>query len=60
MMAEEEDRYETLSTCMVQAELALDDSERENIRCFASPALGRAHASGAGAAALTSAETPAS
>lgn len=31
MMAEEEDRYETLSTCMVQAELALDDSERENI-----------------------------
>ena len=31
MMAKEEDRYESLSTCMVQAELALDDSERENI-----------------------------
>ena len=31
MMAKDDDRYETLSTCMVQAEMALDDSERENI-----------------------------
>ncbi|MGB1766085.1 MAG: hypothetical protein ACPHJE_01755 [Poseidonia sp.] len=31
MMAGDDDRYEALSTCMVQAELALDDSERENI-----------------------------
>lgn len=30
-IAGEEDRHEALSTCMVQAELALDDSERENI-----------------------------
>ena len=31
MMAKDDDRYETLSTRMVQAEMALDDSERENI-----------------------------
>jgi tetratricopeptide (TPR) repeat protein len=31
LMAGEDERYEALSTCMVQAELALDDSERENI-----------------------------
>ena len=31
MLAEENDRYEALSACMVQAELALDDSERQNI-----------------------------
>ena len=30
-IAGEEGRHEVLSTCMVQAELALDDSERENI-----------------------------
>ena len=31
MMAQDDERYEALSTCMVQAELALDDSERKNI-----------------------------
>ena len=31
MMAQDDERYEMLSTCMVQAELALDDSERKNI-----------------------------
>ena len=30
-IAGEEERHEVLSTCMVQAELALDDSERENL-----------------------------
>ena len=34
MMAKDDDRYETLSTCMVQAEMALDDSERENIPVY--------------------------
>ena len=32
MMAGDDDRYEALSTCMVQAELALDDSERRTSR----------------------------
>lgn len=31
MMAQDDERYQTLSTCMVQAELALDDNERANI-----------------------------
>ena len=30
-IAGNEERHDALSTCMVQAELALDDSERENI-----------------------------
>jgi tetratricopeptide (TPR) repeat protein len=31
MMAKDDDRYEALNTCMVQAELAIDDSERKTI-----------------------------
>lgn len=31
MMAKDDERYEALNTCMVQAELAIDDSERRNI-----------------------------
>lgn len=31
MMAKDDERYEALNTCMVQAELAIDDSERKNI-----------------------------
>ena len=31
MMAQDDERYQTLSTCLVQAELALDDNERANI-----------------------------
>ena len=31
MMAKDDERYEALNTCMVQAELTIDDSERKNI-----------------------------